>query len=106
MSRVPITNLFNAYDLQVNPHDPDKIGSQEVVNYCEARFRVALQAMMGRSDKDQKWMYKILYQEMVFSITLSWLCLLLITLSHFRSYVSLTLVWQPRSANRLTSQSL
>ena len=68
MTRIPITELFNAYDLQVNPLEEDKIRSQEVVNYCEARFRVALQAMIGRSDKDQKWMYKILYQEMVFVI--------------------------------------
>ena len=69
MSRIPITNLFNAYDLQVNPLDEDKISSQQVVNYCEARFRVALQAMMRRSEKDQKWMYQILFQEMVFLIT-------------------------------------
>lgn len=69
MSRIPITNLFNAYDLQVNPLDEDKISSQQLVNYCEARFRVALQAMMQRSEKDQKWMYQILFQEMVFLIT-------------------------------------
>jgi hypothetical protein len=65
MTRIPITNLFNAYDLQVNPLDEDKIKSQQVVNYCEARFRVALQAMMGRSEKDQQWMYRNLYREMV-----------------------------------------
>ena len=69
MSRIPIENLFNAYDLQVNPLDEDKISSQQVVYYCEARFRVALQAMMKRSEKDQKWMYQILFQEMVFLIT-------------------------------------
>ncbi len=69
MTHIPITNLFNAYDLQINPLDEDKIKSQEVVNYCEARFRVALQAMMGRSVKDQKWMYRILFQEMVFVFT-------------------------------------
>jgi len=66
MNRIPITNLFNAYDLQVNPLDEDKIKSQHVVNYCEARFRVALQTMMQRSERDQKWMYRILFQEMVF----------------------------------------
>jgi hypothetical protein len=65
MTRIPITNLFNAYDLQVNPYDEDKIRSQEVVNYCEARFRVALQTMMGRSGEDQKWMSRILFREMV-----------------------------------------
>lgn len=66
--RIPITHLFNAYDLQVNPIDEDKIRSQDVVNYCEARFRVVLKAMMKRSDKDQKWMYSILYREMVLLI--------------------------------------
>jgi hypothetical protein len=66
MTRVPITHLFNAYDLQDNPLEEDKIGSQEVVNYCEARFRVALQTIMRSSEKDQRWMFKILYQEMVF----------------------------------------
>jgi len=65
MIHVPITNLFHAYDLQINPHDEDKINSQDVVNYCEARFRVALQAMMERSENDQKWMYKVLSWEMV-----------------------------------------
>ena len=38
MSRVPITNLFGAYDLQVNPYDEDKIRAQQVVHYFEARF--------------------------------------------------------------------
>ena len=65
MIHVPITNLFHAYDLQINPNDQDKISSQHVVNYCEARFRVALQAMMKRSEKDQKWMYRVLSREMV-----------------------------------------
>ena len=68
MTRVPITNLFNAYDLQVNPLDEDKIKSQEVINYCEARFQVALQVMMGRSEQDQEWMSDILFHEMVFFI--------------------------------------
>ena len=62
---IPITNLFDAYDLQGNPLDEDKIRSQEVVNYCEARFRVALQAMMRRSEQDQQWMCKVLFREMV-----------------------------------------
>ena len=65
MTHIPLTNLFNAYDLQLNPLDEDKIRSQEVVNYCEVRFRVALQEMMRRSEHDQKWMFEILYREMV-----------------------------------------
>ena len=66
MTHIPLTNLFNAYDLQLNPLDEDKIRSQEVVNYCEVRFQVALQEMMKRSEQDQKWMFETLYQEMVF----------------------------------------
>jgi len=69
MTHILITNLFNVYNLQVNPYDEDKIRSQEVVNYCEARFRVALQTIMKRSEQDQKWMYRALFQEMVFIIT-------------------------------------
>ena len=65
MIHIPITNLFNVYDLQINPFDEEKIGLQDVVNYCEARFRVALQAIMKRSEKDQKHMYKLLWGEMV-----------------------------------------
>jgi len=65
MIHVPITNLFHVYDLQINPYDEDKISSQDVVNYCETRFRVTLQAMMKRSEKDQKCIYKVLSWEMV-----------------------------------------
>ncbi len=60
--------LFNAYDLQVNPLEVDKIKSQEVVNYCKSRFQVALQVMMGRSKQDQEWMSEILFHGMVFFI--------------------------------------
>jgi hypothetical protein len=35
MTYMPITELFNAYDLQVNPLNEDKIRLQEVVNYFE-----------------------------------------------------------------------
>ena len=66
MSHVPITNL---YDLQLNPYDKDKIDSQDVVNCCEARFRVALQEIMKHSDADQEWMLKVLYRELVLSLT-------------------------------------
>lgn len=97
MTYIPITHLFNAYDLQLNPLEEDKIRSQEVVNYCEARFRVALQAMMKRSEQDQRWMFKILYREMVFYFN----DYLFDTDDiDFRNYVSRTLVWPPRSATR------
>lgn len=65
MTAIPIINLFNPSSLLINPYEDDKIQSQEVVNYCEARFRVALQAMMKRSEDDQIWMYKVLFRELV-----------------------------------------
>lgn len=68
MPHIPITNLFNAYDLQPDPYAEDKIQSQEVVDYCEARFRVALQAIMKRSEHHQGWLYKLLLNELVFFI--------------------------------------
>ena len=42
---MPIINLFNAYDLQADLYEADKINYQEVVDYCKAQFRVVLQAM-------------------------------------------------------------
>ena len=68
MSRLPITNLFKPFDLQTNPYEEDKIDSQAVVTCCEARFRVALQKIMKRSDADQEWMLKVLYRELVLSL--------------------------------------
>jgi hypothetical protein len=65
MIHIPITHLFNAYDLQVNPLEEDRIRSQEVVYYFEGRFRVALQAIMRKSEQEQIWMFKVLYTEMV-----------------------------------------
>ena len=65
MTAIPIINLFNSSSLLINPYEDDKIQSQEVVNYCEARLRVALQAMMKRSEDDQIWMYKVLFRELV-----------------------------------------
>ena len=63
----PIT-LFNAYDLQPDPYQPNKIDVQEVVNYCEARFREALQALLIATDEDQEWMLTILFHKLVFVV--------------------------------------
>jgi hypothetical protein len=68
MSRIPITNLFNLYDLQADPYETDKINCQELVDYCEARFRVALQAMLNVREDDKEWMYKVLFRELVWPI--------------------------------------
>jgi len=65
MPSIPISNLFNMYDLQEDPYEEDKINCQEVIDYCETRFRVALQAMLKASDEDQIWMTKILFRELV-----------------------------------------
>ena len=91
MIHIPITNLFNAYNLQINPFDEEKIGLQDVVNYCEARFQVVLQAMLKRSQKNQKNMYKLLWEEMV--CVLYSRILLDPHATSFRNYVSPTLVW-------------
>jgi hypothetical protein len=69
MPHIPITNLFNAYDLQPDPYAEDKIQSQQVVHYFEARFRVTLQAILHWSEHDQGWLYKLLLDELVFFIS-------------------------------------
>lgn len=58
-------NLFNAYDLQPNPYTPAVIDIQAVVNYCEARFRAALQEMLNAPEEHQSWMLKTLFRELV-----------------------------------------
>jgi hypothetical protein len=65
MSNRPIVNLFNPYDLLHDPYEEDRLDSQEVINYCEARFRVALQGMSCSTDMDQSWMTRILLSELV-----------------------------------------
>jgi hypothetical protein len=65
MSHFEITNLFNAYDLQEDPYEDDKIDGQGVVHYCEARFRAALQTMVIASDEDLTWMTFLLFRELV-----------------------------------------
>ena len=65
ISQAPVTNLFNIFDLEIFPYEEERINSQEVVDYCEAHFRVALQEIMRRRDADQEWMMKILLRELV-----------------------------------------
>ncbi len=61
MAYKPITNLLNAYDLLADPYD-----CQEVVDYCEAWFHVALQAMFTlTTEDDQAWLTRILFRELV-----------------------------------------
>jgi hypothetical protein len=65
MSSNTITHLLNAYDLQADPYEADKINCQEVVDYCEARFRVVLQTMMKVVEADLAWMTLVLFRELV-----------------------------------------
>jgi hypothetical protein len=65
MSHNNITHLLNAYDLQAESDEADRINCQEVVDYCEARFRVALQHMMQAIDQDLIWMTMTLFRELV-----------------------------------------
>jgi len=65
MSQNNITHLFNAYDLQVESDEADRTNCQEVVDYCEARFRKALQHMMQAVNEDLIWMTVTLFRELV-----------------------------------------
>jgi hypothetical protein len=68
MSQKPITPLINDHDLYADPYEDDKIDPQLVVDYCEARFRVAMQAMQIATREAQIWMTKTLYRELVCEI--------------------------------------
>jgi hypothetical protein len=92
MSAVPLINLFNVYDLQADPYESDKINCQEVVDYCEARFRVILQAMLAVTDEDKIWMTRILFRKLVKFIG----SFTILANSFGRSVASLTSVWQRR----------
>ena len=58
-------SLFNIYDLNPEPSDPDDIDVQEVVNYCEGRFRSILRTMFGSIEEDQVRMCTVLFRELV-----------------------------------------
>jgi hypothetical protein len=95
-------DLFNAYDLQPNPYVAGAIDVQEVVKYCEARFRAALQAMLIATEEDQAWMFKTLFRELVSVIESGYM--ILISLWFRRNAASPTLGWQPRSGDLSTSR--
>lgn len=68
MASPQITNLLNTFHLDSDPNEDDKINSQEVVDYCETRFRVILQSIMASTPDHQTWMMKILFKELVLLI--------------------------------------
>ena len=57
-----LTNLLNTFDLHCDPNEADKISCQEVVNYCEAQFRVILQVL---SKENVIWKTNVLFRELV-----------------------------------------
>jgi len=65
MSHTNTTHLFNVYDLQADSDEADRIDCQEVVDYCEARFRKALHHMLQTTNEDLIWMTVTLFREMV-----------------------------------------
>src|SRR5258708_1880293 len=66
MSHPPITTpLFNIITVSRDHTNSDQPDAQEVVNYCEARFRVILQVMQTAMAADRIWMTKTLYWELV-----------------------------------------
>ena len=65
MAYKPIVNLLNSTDLMGDPYEHDKIDCQEVLDYCEARFRVTLQAYCSSTKQDQSWMTRTLFRELV-----------------------------------------
>jgi len=71
MSHKPII-LFNAYDLQLNPYKSNKIDVQEVVDYCEARFRSILKTLLCTTEEDQVWMLQTLFHELVRTALFIW----------------------------------
>jgi hypothetical protein len=65
MSRSAI-HLFNPYDVVQNPYNEDKLRIQDVIYYCEARFRAAMVAMSDEEVVDRvKWMRVALGSEVV-----------------------------------------
>jgi len=65
MAYRPVINLLNTSDLVADPYKNDKISCQEVIDYCEAWFHVALQSFGSSTKHDQAWMTRTLFRELV-----------------------------------------
>ncbi len=57
--------IFNPFDLCPPPYSEDKWMVQEVIFYCESRFRCALQAMTRTAEDNLRWMQRCLRSELV-----------------------------------------
>jgi hypothetical protein len=64
MGRSPI-GLFDAYDLLGNPYEIDVLPIQDIIIYCETRFRAALPFIVGAEASTRSWMLNILFREVV-----------------------------------------
>jgi hypothetical protein len=65
MSRSAI-HLFSSYDLVPNPYNDDKLCIQDLIYYCEVRFRAALAALSDEVLDDKIiWMRTALGSELV-----------------------------------------
>ena len=69
MDPTPI-GLFNAYDLQKDPHGYNRLPTQEVILYCEARFWRALPFIQNAEENRRGWMLETLVKELVSDILL------------------------------------
>ena len=65
MASFELADLLNIIHLNADPDKDDKTNSQEIVDYCETRFRVILQRIQEVTIENQSWMVKILFKELV-----------------------------------------
>ena len=64
MSNIEIT-AFNPFALQSGPTTTDQGQEQEIIYYCESRFRQALLSMSKAPAIAQRWMQRCLQIELV-----------------------------------------
>lgn len=64
MGRNPI-GLFDAFDILSNPYEINSPPIQEIIIYCETRFRAALPYIADADPSSKDWMLNVLYREVV-----------------------------------------
>ena len=73
MSNIEIT-AFNPFALQSGPTSTDQAQEQQIIYYCESRFRKALLSISKAPAIAQQWMQQCLQMELVcflYTITLN-----------------------------------
>ena len=58
-------NLFNIYGMEETPYRANSLSIYSIVNYCDARFIVALRAMARARPKVLRDLSPYLHQELV-----------------------------------------